>query len=155
MAQVKDPPQQACRAGAPAPCLQLAGTPVCPGSGFRAVTALGCTLLSGHQLWAGQGVTGLLSREELVLSGPLVGRAGIKEARDVPNVTTRVVVTRRSPWKLLLPRPHQASGKGPARAHGLSPACVRACTAPHARPRTRVQTQWLKGQGAGQPTLYC
>lgn len=51
--------------------------------------------------------------------------------------------------------PYQVRGKGPSQAHGLSHACVCVCTAPSTHPCTRVQIQWLKGQAARQPTLYC
>lgn len=82
-AQVKDPPPPA--AGGPE-SRHRHWRPVCtwqtlPSSqSFRTTTTPGCALLSGHELWEGQGVPRLLSREELALSSPLVGRARIKEA---------------------------------------------------------------------------
>lgn len=151
MAPVKDPPLQRCRAGVPAPCLHRAGTQVWPGSGFPTMTARpsGAGTLGG----AGSHQASQLGGPGLVQ--PSGGEGGNQGGMLGPECNTRVVETRRSPWKLRLPQPHPASGKGPARAHVLSPACVCACTAPRACPRTRVQTQWLKGQAARQPTLYC
>lgn len=58
-----------------------------------------------------------------------------------PKCNTRVVEARR-------PRRHRASGKGPAGAHGLAPACVRACMAPAP---ARVHVFRHNGSKAMQP----
>lgn len=50
------------RAGAPGLCFHLAGTPICPGSGFQTTVAFGWVLLSWSELREGQGGAVLVQR---------------------------------------------------------------------------------------------
>lgn len=147
------PAKHRCRAWAPVPHFHPAGAPVQLGSGLWTMTGLGCLPLSWHELWEGQGGGGLVQPS----GGRGVGRG--PGGTVGPRCDNRVVEARRSAE--VSPAPAWSGGgerEGPCPTPASPlPVCACACTcaAPCACPRTRVQTQWLRGQAAGQPTLYC